>query len=487
MNDPRAHNARVAMLAIAALLAAVLLVASGVRVIPSPEDLRAFYCAGAAVDAGRNPYLAEPLRTCEVRATRAAGLAPYAELAIPAPLPAYDFAPFALLARIDFTRASTLFFLLQIAAFVASASLLTATTRRSPSLVFASLALSVGTLSAQSGQLFPFVLLGLCASARALQRAAYVPAAVFLGCTAIEPHLALPSLVALFGFVPQARATLVASAAVLAAVSVALVGFSADVAYVRDVLPAHALSELASTRQYSLATILAHAGIPAARALALANAQYALTCTAGIAIGRRCASRFAAPELLVLIPAAFAAFGGPFVHVTQVAIAIPAALALVNRQPRHHAVFAGAVLLLAIPWSDVAADPAPLGILLAALVAGTISHALWRPHSAAIAAIAACAGLLEFGERTATLHYAPPSGAPDAAIARVASGNRLAEDTWGAFEKATVTNDTPGTLAVRLPTWLGLAFIAGASVAAARDGRARPAKPPSPMAETAYE
>ena len=85
-------------------------------------DFRAFYCAGAALDAGADPYRAEPLRSCEVAAWEAFP-AGYPEVAVPAPLPGYALTPFALLARLPYGVAAALWECALVAAFAGSALL----------------------------------------------------------------------------------------------------------------------------------------------------------------------------------------------------------------------------------------------------------------------------------------------------------------------------------------------------------------------------
>jgi hypothetical protein len=88
------------------------------------------------------------------------------------------------------------------------------------------------------------------------------------------------------------------------------------------------LSEVSNEEQYSL-TYLAHlAGLGEHAASLLGTLSYVVMLAAGIVAGRLAAARTGAPALLLLVPPAFAVFGGPFIHVQQLAIAIPAALVL---------------------------------------------------------------------------------------------------------------------------------------------------------------
>src|SRR6185437_252656 len=88
-------------------------------------DFRAFYCAGAAIAAGADPYRMEPLLGCEAATAAAAGT-PAVEygVAVPAPLPPYALLPFALLSRLPFVDAALLYAVLSVAAGVAAGFLL---------------------------------------------------------------------------------------------------------------------------------------------------------------------------------------------------------------------------------------------------------------------------------------------------------------------------------------------------------------------------
>jgi len=90
-------------------------------------DFREFYCGGAAVLQGADPYRVEPLRSCEHR------IAPAKEepawLAEPAPLPGYSLALFAQFARLDFGLARVLWECLLVGSLIISARLLAGLSR----------------------------------------------------------------------------------------------------------------------------------------------------------------------------------------------------------------------------------------------------------------------------------------------------------------------------------------------------------------------
>ena len=290
-------------------------------------DFRAFYCAGAALDAGADPYRAEPLRSCEVAAWEAFP-AGYPEVAVPAPLPGYALAPFALLARLPYGVAAALWECALVAAFAGSALLLTGLCRLRAPVVWAALLLSVGLVSGFLGQLVPFSLLALCLCARAVEDERPRLAALAAAASLIEPHFGFPVCLGLALWMPRARLPLALLAGGAALLSFGLLGFERNLEYVRDVLPAHLASEVTNEEQYSLTHLLSLAGVPDALAIRLGTLSYAVTVALGALLGGKLVRRGAPASLYVLVPAAFAPLAGSFVHLQQMAFVIPALLVL---------------------------------------------------------------------------------------------------------------------------------------------------------------
>src|ERR1700722_17115235 len=111
---------RAAAVAIVLCAAAVTFVIAGrglVRLghdgpITNPTDFRAFYCAAKVAAQGRDPYLAEPLRTCAQQALRSVGLDGVKQVVIPAPLPPYALAVLRPLTALPYLEASATWFAL---------------------------------------------------------------------------------------------------------------------------------------------------------------------------------------------------------------------------------------------------------------------------------------------------------------------------------------------------------------------------------------
>jgi hypothetical protein len=235
-------------------------------------------------------------------------------------------------------------------------------------------------------------------------------------------------LLALAVWVPRTRATLALGAGVLAVLSVAFLGLATNVEYATHVLPVQAATEgLEFSRQYGLSAVLLALGVPAHVALALGTASYVATASFGIVIARRSARVAGAPALFAYLPAAFVLFGGAYVHIAQMAAAIPLALVLWSRGGRLGRYGAFATVCLAIPWQTLAVSPE-------------------------IAALFPARGYID----------------PTPLLARAAGGGRLAQDAWAAWIATTVDRDHRTVLEIvlcKLPTWAGLLVLVAAATA----------------------
>ncbi len=427
----------------------------GRSIVANPADFRAFYCAGEAIGTRQDPYHADPLRACEVRETLAAGLSPYRKLAIPTPLPGYALLPFVVFARLSFAQASTLYTILQIVAIGATALLLAKRTRTSLLAISCSFILN-GTIAILNGQPFPFAVLALCAAAFALRDGAYRSVGLYIAIAAIEPHLALPPIIALAWAEPRTRIPLSIALAALTALCLVALDPATNLEYVTQIIAAHARSEATSGNQYSLTTILVHSGVSIQHALAMADAQYAIFAAVGIVVARSIARRYQAPEAIVLIPPVFVLFGGPFVHITQIALAVPALIALIARIPESRTSLGVALVTLTIPWPDISDLPELAGVMAIAIVALPMAIELWRPKFLVVALTLAALVGLDFGLHDYRAHHRVAPSDPASAIANASKRERLAEATWFAYIDSKESPGAGATLAVRAPTWIAL-------------------------------
>ena len=105
----------------------------------SGGDFVAFYCAGKIATSGADPYRVEPLRACE-HALDSLGAAASASDVTPAPLPGYSLALFGLLARLPYSIALGVWYLVLLASLCVAAWTLTRITRLPWYVVLAALA-----------------------------------------------------------------------------------------------------------------------------------------------------------------------------------------------------------------------------------------------------------------------------------------------------------------------------------------------------------
>ncbi len=405
----------------------------GLAIPRDPTDFQAFYCGAVITNAHGDPYRSEPLRTCEAAAMRATGIEPVADLVVPAPLPGYAFALLGPLARLPFLLASEIWFVLGFCAVFGSIVLITRLTKLPPLWIALALVFSEGLASLGLGQLVPFVVVALCGCAYALQQRKPQLAALCAVASLIEPHLGLPAVLSMFVWIPETRRTLLACGAVLAALSLAALGVAGNVEYFTVVLPAHARCEVAwFSAQLSLSASLYRAGVPAPLAVKLGGLSYAVMLALGVWAGRRCALTCKEPAFLALVPVAFALVGGPFIHIHQMAAAIPAAFLLYARAPAARPMLRWALMLLAVPWEMIAEETELLGLF---------SH-----HA-----------------------YA-------AQLAAVSDGRRIAEDVWEVWvnnANVPTLRATLESIAIKLPTWTALFLILVATLVAQRGEKAR--------------
>ena len=330
-----------------------------------PLDFRAFYCAGAAVDQGRNPYRVEPDRSCQWKVLAAAGLPSRDPLVLPAPFPPYAIAAFAALALLPYRLATALWFSLNLVALFASIALVNRLCGVRPWIVGLSLFFSAGLVCLSLGQPVPLVLAAVLFATLCARRGNGLGAAIGATIAALEPHLALPVWLALGFFVPRARKPLVAAAAVLGAMTL-LPGPALNMEYVRTVIPQHARAELLNFEgQYGLSSLLVALHVPADSALRSGSACYAFMLAFGLSLGVALQRRTADSAFVVAAPLAAVVLGGPFLHIQQTVVAIPLGFMLAGRVQRYSLALGAIVLaifLLAVPWplADIAQpSPAP--------------------------------------------------------------------------------------------------------------------------------
>jgi len=285
----RGALAAVAFAVLIGVLAQAALIAfpRGEAIVAQPIDFLAFDCAAKVGASGADPYLAEPLRSCERDALAESGIKIVPDLVVPAPLPPYALAVFGALAHLSFREASALWFALALVAVAASIVLLRRLTD-APLVVVTIVALTaVAFASVPIGQQVPLLLCALCGAALALRLERPQLAALLTLPLMLEPHVGLPVAVALFVWQPRARRALLGGAVLLVLLSLAE-GPARNLEYVRVVLPEQARGEgLEFGGQYSLSALLAAVGVAPATALALGSASYVFMAGRGAGRTRR--------------------------------------------------------------------------------------------------------------------------------------------------------------------------------------------------------
>jgi hypothetical protein len=321
--------------------------------LTDPTDFVAFYCGGHVLAGGHDPYLAEPLRSCEEAAFAESRIQMIPHLVVPAPFPPYALALFAAFSLVPFRAACVVFLLLAVAAIAASIALAYRFTRFHVLAIAASLIVALTVGSVYIGQIVPLVVLALCASAAALSAQRVRLACAFALCTMIEPHVGLPVLLGLAVLERRARLPVAAGVLALALLSLAAGGLALNIEYAVRVLPAHALSEVSNFGgQYSLTALLYQFGLPAGAAVRAGDLWYLGTIVAGIALARRLRDAFGDRAFAIVTPPACALVGGPFIHIHQMAVALPFAF-LVMARTRPRALSYAALVVLAIPWQSI--------------------------------------------------------------------------------------------------------------------------------------
>jgi hypothetical protein len=436
----------------AALVALGLQTAVMVRTGFLMGDFHAFYCAARAVSQGRNPYYNEPLRTCEVALGPKLFFARNPGVTIPAPLPGYALAALVPIAVLPFGAAAAIWIALLALACAACVVTLARFSRASWEVALAALSLTLCAVSLPFGEVVPLALAGICGAAYFAWQMRWRNAALCAAGAMIEPHLGLPVCAALALWAPGTRLTLLVAAAAIGGLSLAVLGVGANVEYFTAVLPAHALSEIARDTQFSLTAVLAALGVSQTLALRAGMLWYLLMIVAGVVVGGVLARRTANNALLACVPAAFAVFGGTFMHITQIAAALPAAVLLTGyAQKTSRTLALAALVLLAVPWLWVVSPVLALSpvVPVAYLVSQYTNE---NTRAALVAALAAALLLWGLNALVSATPHNVHHGAP-----RIIDP-RLAEAAWSTFTQKSTTS-TLAAWMLRLPTWLGLGLL----------------------------
>ncbi len=423
------------------------------------DEFADFYCAGSALDGSASPYTYEPLRTCEHRLNggttyRGRLFGSNAAVVVPAPQPAFDFAPFMLLAHLSPGTARTTYGAAIVVAVALSAAGLTVLGIPA-ALAAAALILSTLYVELNAGQIVPFALLALVACGVALSLRRDAAAGVAAALVLVEPTVGVPVVAATLLFVPRARIAAAATIVGLALLTWMLIGSAGVAQYVTGVLPAHAASEVHFAYQYSLTYAMASLGAPPQAARIAGVASYGVLLAAGLFIAPRSATALQRRELLAFVPALCALIGGPFLHQEELCFALPAVLVLAcTARGRTRAIAAAALCVLSIPWIVVWGVKqlflASAFVCVAALVRLRVAGWTAAAIVCAIAAVLYCFELRppRLPTPTANALYAPTA---------------LAQREWRSYTDRRGPGG-PLWFAIKVPEWAALiaAFIIAA-------------------------
>lgn len=348
----RFKNPTLALFLCVAILEALMISRFGLP-HSSQIDFAAFYCGGDAVRHGSNPYLTEPIRTCEMAAVPGF-FPPKNRLAIPAPLPGYAFLPFMILSTVPFWAANIIWVLFITGAYFVLVRSLHRLTGLPILMIFFATLMSVFYLSLLLGQPVVIAIAFLVLSAEYLEKHRPRLASFMAMGTLIEPHLALPLIFALFLFNQAGRIALMLGLAVTALASIIVLGVDLNYQYVALVMPAQIMSELHNEQQYSASFLAIVFGSNDSIAKTVGDVSYVADLIVGLVVSFFLMKKYQSPALALTVPVAFSVLGGPYLHAQHLgAAAMPAALLIFQKTRSTSKRSIGiAILLLSIPWGS---------------------------------------------------------------------------------------------------------------------------------------
>lgn len=469
LSSIRQHRENSLAVGFLACIILVLAICPTARPIGILRDFNAFYCAGEAVGQNADPYRTEPMGTCERRPKPDEFQAGRENLTLPAPLPPYDFAILEPISRLPYVEAVILWTTILLLSYVAITYMLADMTRIQPGIVAMILGPTVAYGCSVLGEIIPITLAGIVFAAWMHERDKPVLSALGAVVGMTSPHVGLPVIAALGLCVPKTRLPIAIGALGLAATCVALVGYDVTWEYFKEVLPAHAISEISSSSQMSL-TALAHAfGARDHVAVSLGTLSYLAMFALAVGAAREFSLRNARDSLVVLAPIAMILLGGVFLHVTQMAAALPCALILYGRTTgwTRRIVACGATLV-AVPWVQFEFLGTILALIAGVTVGLTYSTMLVERRSRVIAYTVGLVGfafvvLLNIGtiiSTTPTHPPLPPTNASD-----------LAEVGWRLNMESIKDDGVELHDVARAPSWIGIALITATLAVRARRTR----------------
>lgn len=449
----RKYTAAVAWTAAACIIVLELVLAARAQLLFG--DFRAFYCAGSSVLHGGDPYAGGPLYACESTPMPFGLYHAAPGVAVPAPFPGYVLAFFAVFGALPYVAASALWLVVLLTTTAGSCIGLAHLIGRNIAAALAVVVVPLAVVVLPYGELTSIELCALLWLALAVRARLWTPAVIAAAFAMILPHVGIPAIAGLFVWQARMRIRIIVLVVLVAALDVLVGGVHAAVAYVTNILPAHTLSEIGGVTQYGLTWVLHAAGVGDSIAVRAGELSYVIMLVAGVVVAGALARRFGDVAFTVLVPPAFAVFGGSFMHYTEIIAALGAATLLAVRVTgRARMLCAAALLLLAMPWLSVLGQPFLIFAFaigcaaIASLVCGLDMHIALR---FALGGVAVAGAILIVGN-----HYGP-------ALSHAGAGYRLnpalAQASWAQFVDTARSSSGIVWWSAKLPTWLGLALL----------------------------
>jgi hypothetical protein len=281
--------------------------------------------------------------------------------------------------------------------------------------------------------------------------------------TFVEPQFGIAVVLALLVWVPRTRVVLLAASAMLVIVSISHLGLSQSLEYVTRVLPAQAAGEIPFRLQYGLPWLLYFFGFDETLALRYATIEYAVTLGLGVLVAGFVAKRLDAPEAIAAFPAAAVVVGGPYLHISDIALAVPFAFVLVARAPKLRAVGWCILAIFAVPWQTLEIHSlAVAGATALAIVA--FASTAGRPWLLRLT-IPAFALALFWAFPGALTGYVPNVGVRPAAAAEPSAADESSGDLAASRRGAAIRRHpeaiamTWRVFAEKAPLWSGLVIL----------------------------
>ena len=433
-------------------------------------DLRPMYCAGAAVLEHADPYAVEPLRSCEI----ARGLNPPSGV-MPAPVPGYVLAPFAVLARLPYEIVLISWIIAALGALIAIVMLTARLAGLSALAPMLLLFWPVGYFPINLGQLSIVGTLGIVLAAFAAQRRRWRLAAVGAMLALVQPQLGLPIIVVSALFFTKARKALLVGVVVLVVLSVATVGANGTLRYLTVELPRHAASEAHWPYQMSLTWILAYNRASESVAVTAGSLSTLVLLAIAVYVAWRF-HRAGMDDVAILSAGGCGALFGSFIHGQQMESILPLAIVLTARARFAAFVPAFATVLLSVAWAPIAGSVLKrgetilqnVGVLVGIFVNLTTRSSERRQAIPAFAGAVTIAAVLCVWAWFLPAFDPPPHLSP-AATARITASGPLASDQWKTFADLSYRGKHIGEqlIAWKIYSWLGVMLVLAYSFAAA--------------------